>query len=94
MKGQCLQVIKDNSIIQNKFHGAEINCFAQHHERPLVISGDIMGKVYYSHYLTGEIGGLMGDHMDSVESICFSKTMPVAVSAGIDTYINIYDLNK
>ena len=52
------------------------------------------GKVFYSHYQTGEIGGLIGDHVDSVESICFNRTLPVCVSAGIDTYINIYDPNK
>lgn len=60
----------------------------------MIVSGDIQGKVFYSHYLTGEIGGLIGDHVDSVEAIAFCKTHPICVSAGIDTYINIYDLNK
>ncbi len=40
------------------------------------------------------MGGLIGDHADSVESIAFSKVYPTAVSAGIDTNINIYDLTK
>lgn len=54
----------------------------------------MQGKVYYSHYQTGEVGGLIGDHTDSVEAIAFSKTLPVCVSAGIDTKLNIYDLTK
>jgi WD40 repeat protein len=37
---------------------------------------------------------LIGDHADSVETIAFNKIYPVAVSAGIDTNINIYDLTK
>jgi WD40 repeat protein len=79
--------------VSGKFHEADINVFALHHERPLVVSGDIEGKVYYSHYQTGEIGTLMGTHADSVESIAFSKVSPICVSAGIDNFINIYDLN-
>jgi WD40 repeat protein len=59
-----------------------------------VISGDLSGKVYYSHFQTSEVGGLIGDHADSVETIAFSKIYPVVVSAGIDTNINIYDLTK
>ena len=92
MKNTCLQVVKTSN--GKIFHDSEINVFAQHHERPLVISGDLSGKVYYSHFQTGEVGGLIGDHADSVETIAFNKVYPVAVSAGIDTNINIYDLTK
>lgn len=60
----------------------------------MIVSGDLSGKVYYSHYQTGEVGGLLGDHSDSVESICFSKHSPVCVSGGIDTHLNIYDLTR
>ena len=59
-----------------------------------MLSGDLSGKVYYCNYQSGEVGGLIGDHADSVESIAFSKVYPIAVSAGIDTNINIYDLTK
>ena len=76
------------------FHDSEINVFGLHHERPMIVSGDLQGKVYYSNYMTGEVGGMIGDHTDSVESICFSKNYPVCVSAGIDTKINIYDLTR
>jgi WD40 repeat protein len=65
-----------------------------HHEKPMVISGDIAGQVFISHYQTGEIGSLIGEHINSVESIVMSRTLPICVSAGIDTNINIYDLNK
>ena len=58
-----------------------------------MVSGDLNGHVFYSHYQTGEIGGLFGTHKDSVESIVMSKVQPICVSAGIDTTINIYDLN-
>lgn len=64
-----------------------------HHERPLIVSGDVSGKVFYSHYQTGEVGTLLGSHNDSVESIVFSKVANICVSAGIDARINIYDLN-
>ncbi len=92
MKNTCLQVIKTQS--GKVFHDAEINVFAQHHERPLVISGDLSGKLYYSHYQTGEIGGLLGDHADSVEAIAFSRHQPLCVSGGIDSNLNIYDLTR
>jgi len=58
----------------------------------LIVSGDIEGKVFYSHLQTGEVGSLLGTHVDSVESIVFCKTLPICVSAGIDCHINIYDL--
>ena len=90
LKQQCLQVIRGDG---DKFHQCEIGCFAQHYERPLVISGDRQGKVFYSHYQTGEVGGMIGEHLDSVESIAFSRTLPLCVSAAIDTHINIYDIN-
>lgn len=64
-----------------------------HHERPLVVSGDMEGKMFFANYQTGEIGGMIGEHADTVESITMSRTLPVCVSAGIDTKINIYDLN-
>lgn len=92
LKNSCLQVIKGGSA--RSFHEADINVFGQHHERPLLVSGDLQGKVYYSHYQTGEVGGLLGDHADSVEAIAFSRSHPICVSAGIDTKINIYDLNR
>jgi len=76
------------------FHDAEINVFAQHHERPLLVTGDLSGKVYYCHYQTGEVGGLLGDHSDTVESIVFSKVQPLCVTGGIDTHLNIYDLTR
>jgi hypothetical protein len=51
MKASCLQVIKDNSQSATpKFHATDITCFALHHERPIVISGDLKGAVYLSHY--------------------------------------------
>lgn len=59
----------------------------------MLVSGDIFGHVYLSHYQTGEIGGRIGEHVDSVEAIVFSKVLPICLSAGIDTTINIYDLN-
>jgi WD40 repeat protein len=92
MKQTCLQTIRGGT--SKAFHDSDINVFAQHHERPLLISGDLSGKVYYSHYLTGEVGGLLGDHTDSVEAIAFSRSHPIAVSAGIDTKINVYDLTR
>jgi WD40 repeat protein len=92
MKNNCLQTIKASQ--GRSFHDADINVFGMHHERPLVISGDLQGKVYFSHYQTGEVGSLIGDHTDSVETIAFSKSHPICVSAGIDTHINIYDLTR
>ena len=59
-----------------------------------MVSGDLSGKVFFSHYQTGEIIGLIGSHADSVESIAFNRQLPICVSAGIDVNINIYDLNK
>ena len=49
--------------------------------------------MFFSNYQTGEIGSLIGTHVDSVEAIIMSKTLPICVSAGIDLNINIYDLN-
>ena len=95
MQNQCLKVIRNSSLhgVSGKFHEADINCFALHHERPLVVSGDLEGQVFYSHYLTGETGSLLGSHINNVESIVFSRHTPICVSAGIDPLINVYDLN-
>lgn len=40
--------------------------------------------------------GIVGTHSDSVESICFNYNtgFPIAVSAGIDTTIFVYELTK
>lgn len=77
-----------------KFHEHEINVFALHYERPLIVSGDMDGKVFYCHLQTGETGSLLGKHADSVESIAFCKSLPICVSGGIDANIFIYDLNS
>lgn len=42
--------------------------------------------------MTGEISGLIGCHKDSVETIVISAEINIAVSAGIDSKLNIYDL--
>jgi hypothetical protein len=44
--------------------------------------------------MTGEIGGQLGSHADSVEGIAFCKTALFTVSCGIDNKINIYFENK
>lgn len=45
LKNECLKVIRNTSIsgIAGKFHEADINCFGLHHERPMIVSGDIQG---------------------------------------------------
>jgi len=43
-----------------QFHGNAIGTFAIHPKLPLVVSGDHDGKVCYSNYLTGEVGGIYG----------------------------------
>ena len=60
------------------------------------MSGDLEGKICATQYKTGETMGVVGQHSDSVESICFNQNsgFPIAVSAGIDTSIFVYDLAK
>lgn len=74
------------------FHESPILCFALHPEHPLAISGDESGKVFASHFTTGEISGCIGSHKDSVETIIISDSFNIAASAGIDSKINVYDL--
>ena len=71
-----------------------INVFAIHHEQPVCVSGDLGGRVCYSNLNTGEIGGILGSHDDSVESIeiCKDVNAPYAVSCGMDPKIKIYSL--
>ena len=54
------------------------------------------GKVCYSNYMTGEGGGLLGEHADSVECIafCVSEQAPYCVSCAIDTKIHVYSLKE
>ena len=63
---------------------------------PLVVSGDQDGKVCYSNYLTGEVGGVYGMHSGSVEDIvfCKSEALPYCVSCAIDSNINIYNIKE
>jgi len=58
------------------------------------VSGDREGKVYLAHYSTGEIGGLLGVHADSVESIAMSSEMSLCVSGAIDPNLHIYDIGS
>lgn len=68
-----------------------------HHEMQMALSGDLNGRVCYSNYMTGEIGGVLAEHDDSVESIAFClkhEMAPYAVSCGMDTNIKIYNLKE
>lgn len=60
------------------------------------MSGDNEGKVCYSNYQTGEVGGIYGTHTGSVESIAFSsgEELPFCVSCAIDSVINIYNIKE
>jgi WD40 repeat protein len=57
-KHTCLQVTKH----AHSFHQAGINCFALHHEKPIIVSGDLDGDVYLSTYTTGETHGKLASH--------------------------------
>lgn len=95
IKQECLRVIRGNKT--KPFHEAAINVLELHQEMPMALSGDLNGRVCYSNYLTGEIGGMLGEHNDSVESIAFCLKFdhaPYAVSCGMDTNINIYNLKE
>ena len=92
-----MQVIRKTKASNNRdFHDDPINIFELHFEQPLIISGDLKGLVCYSNYNTGEIGGAMGIHADSVESIAFCENpaTPYCVSCAIDTKINIYNVKE
>lgn len=92
-----MQVIRKTKASNNRdFHDDPINTFELHFEQPLIISGDLKGLVCYSNYNTGEIGGAMGIHADSVESIAFCENpaTPYCVSCAIDTKINIYNVKE
>lgn len=90
IKQDCLTVIRN----KNAFHKAAINTFELHESRQLCISGDLEGGVFYSNYVTGQVGGLLATHAESVESIAISRhdENPFAVSCGIDVNLHIYSL--
>ena len=52
--------------------------------------------VCISNYNTGEVGGILGQHTDSVEGIafCLHPTTPFCVTCGMDTELNIYNLKE
>jgi WD40 repeat protein len=62
----------------------------------MCISGDLEGGVFYSNYITGQVGTILSTHAKSVESIaiCENEDTPFAVSCGIDTIINIYSIKE
>lgn len=69
---------------------------ALHPTQPLVITGDLGGKVYVSNFVSGEPGSVMPNpHADSVESVAFcgSEIAPYCVSCGLDSKLNIYDFS-
>ena len=49
-----------------------------------------------SSYLTGEVGGILGKHTDSVESIafCLHPSTPYCVTCGMDSAINVYNMQE
>lgn len=95
IKQECVNVIKVKGKLAD-FHAAAINCFELHPDptQAFCISGDLDGQVFYSNYITGEIGGKLGEHAGSVESFAFCKApnSHFAVSCGIDSKINIYNV--
>ncbi len=68
--------------------------FALHHTESLIVSGDLDGMVCFSNYVTGEIGGSLGQHAQSVEAIavCKAPELALVVSCAMETNINIYDI--
>jgi WD40 repeat protein len=49
IKQNCVSVIRSKNEKQN-FHQSAINVFALHHTEPMVVSGDLDGKVCYANY--------------------------------------------
>lgn len=92
IKQECLKVIKASKMMQ--FHDVGINVLELHHSQPLALSGDLNGRVCYSNYNTGEVGGILAEHTDSVESIAICQEMDFAVSVGMDTNIHIYHMKE
>ena len=58
IKQECIMHIKSKSV-NNKWHKMGINTFAIKDSRQLCISGDLEGGVYYSNYITGQLGGFL-----------------------------------
>ena len=92
IKNQCIHVIRQ-TMPGDGFHEDPINVFELHPQQPLVVSGDLSGRVCFSNYSTGEKGRTLGQHGDSVEGIVFCKLaeLPFFVSVAMDSKIIIYD---
>lgn len=93
IKQECVSVVQATKA-GHRFHQAGINTFALHDQRQVCISGDLSGGVFYSNYMTGEIGAMLAKHDDSVESIEISpsENHPYCVSVAMDPHIIIYSL--
>lgn len=90
-QGECIMTTR-NGGDKKPYHDDEIQCFALHPSRPLIMTGGSEGSVYGAHYVTGEISGRISKHNDSVESVALSEELQMGVSAGIDSTIIIYEL--
>lgn len=71
IKQQCIQVIRGGK--DDGFHTAPINILEMHPSAPMVVSGDLSGRVCYSNFNTGEKRPAIGEHEDSVEGIAFCQ---------------------
>lgn len=62
----------------------------------MVVSGDLNGLVCVSNYNTGEVGGVLGQHTDSVEGIafCLHPSAPYCVTCGMDSEIHVYNMKE
>lgn len=71
--GTCIQTTRNGGKIG--YHEDEIQCFDLHPSRPLIMTGDVKGRVCGAHFGTGEVLGTVGTHKDTVESIVISKEL-------------------
>jgi len=74
-----------------RFHQNIITCFDINQDDSVIISGSVDHSAKLILLQTGNILGSLDNHSDSIETVCFSNSLPIALTGSTDHTICIWD---
>ncbi|RKP09831.1 WD40-repeat-containing domain protein [Thamnocephalis sphaerospora] len=75
-----------------RFHDEMITSLAINHDDTIVLTGSTDKSARLVHLHSGNILGALDNHTDSIETVDFCNTMPLAVTGSLDNTASIWDV--